>query len=123
MISLRDVTYTYPNTDVPVLCDLSLGLEEGDFLLVIGASGAGKSTLLRCLNGLIPHFYGGVLRGEIRVDGRDPVAEEPRGMSDLVGSVFQDPEAQFVVDSVEDELAFAMENHNLPQSLMRKRVE
>jgi energy-coupling factor transporter ATP-binding protein EcfA2 len=123
VISLRDVTYTYPNTDVPVLCDLSLELEEGDFLLVIGASGVGKSTLLRCLNGLIPHFYGGVLRGEIRVAGRDPVAEEPRGMSDLVGFVFQDPEAQFVVDSVEDELAFAMENHNLPQFLMRKRVE
>jgi len=123
LISLRDVTYTYPNTDVPVLCDLSLELEEGDFLLVIGASGAGKSTLLRCLNGLIPHFYGGVLQGDIRVAGRDPVAEEPRGMSDLVGFVFQDPEAQFVVDSVEDELAFAMENHNLPQSLMRKRVE
>jgi energy-coupling factor transport system ATP-binding protein len=98
-------------------------VEEGDFLLVIGASGAGKSTLLRCLNGLIPHFYGGILRGEIRVDGRDPVAEEPRGMSDLVGFVFQDPEAQFVVDLVEDELAFAMENHNLPQALMRKRLE
>jgi energy-coupling factor transporter ATP-binding protein EcfA2 len=123
VISLRDVTYTYPNTEVPVLRDLSLGVEEGDFLLVIGASGAGKSTLLRCLNGLIPHFYGGILRGEIRVDGRDPIAEEPRGMSDLVGFVFQDPEAQFVVDLVEDELAFAMENHNLPQALMRKRLE
>jgi energy-coupling factor transport system ATP-binding protein len=123
VISLRDVTYSYPNTEVPVLRDLSLELEEGDSLLVIGASGAGKSTLLRCLNGLIPHFYGGILRGEIRVAGRDPVAEEPRGMSDLVGFVFQDPEAQFVVDSVEDELAFAMENHNLAQFLMRKRVE
>jgi energy-coupling factor transporter ATP-binding protein EcfA2 len=123
MISLRDVTYTYPNAEVPVLRDLSLEVEEGDFLLVIGVSGAGKSTLLRCLNGLIPHFYGGALRGEIQVDGCDPVVEEPRGMSDLVGFVFQDPEAQFVVDSVEDELAFAMENHNLPQSLMRKRVE
>jgi energy-coupling factor transport system ATP-binding protein len=123
VISLRDVTYTYPNTEVPVLRDLSLEVEEGDFLLVIGASGAGKSTLLRCLNGLIPHFYGGVLRGELRVGGRDPIAEEPRGMSDLVGFVFQDPEAQLVVDLVEDELAFAMENHNLPQPLMRKRVE
>lgn len=123
VISLRDVTYTYPNTGVPVLHNLSLEVEEGDFLLVIGASGAGKSTLLRCLNGLIPHFYGGVLQGEIRVAGRDPVAEEPRGMSDVVGFVFQDPEAQFVVDLVEDELAFAMENHNLPQVLMRKRVE
>ncbi len=123
MISLQDVTYTYPNTEVPVLRDLSLEVEEGDFLLVMGASGAGKSTLLRCLNGLVPHFYGGVLRGKIRVAGRDPVAEEPRGMSDLVGFVFQDPEAQFVVLSVEDELAFAMENHNLPQISMRRRVE
>jgi energy-coupling factor transporter ATP-binding protein EcfA2 len=123
VISLRGVTYTYPNTEMPVLRDLSLEVEEGDFLLVIGASGAGKSTLLRCLNGLIPHFYGGVLRGKIQVAGRDPLAEEPRGMSDLVGFVFQDPEAQFVVDLVEDELAFAMENHNLPQALMRKRVE
>jgi len=123
VIELRNVTYSYPDSEAPVLRDLSLRVEEGEFLLVIGASGAGKSTLLRCLNGLVPHFYGGVFRGEVRVAGHDPVAESPRGMSSLVGFVFQDPEAQFVVDVVEDELAFAMENHNLPQSLMRKRVE
>jgi len=123
MIELRNVTYSYPDSKAPVLRNLSLRVEEGEFLLVIGVSGAGKSTLLRCLNGLVPHFYGGAFQGEVRVAGRDPVATSPRGMSDLVGFVFQDPEAQFVVDVVEDELAFAMENHNLPQSLMRKRVE
>ncbi|HID87958.1 MAG TPA: ABC transporter ATP-binding protein, partial [Anaerolineae bacterium] len=123
MIELRNVTYSYPDGEAPVLRDLSLRVEEGEFLLVIGASGAGKSTLLRCLNGLVPHFYGGAFQGEVRVAGRDPVAASPRGMSSLVGFVFQDPEAQFVVDVVEDELAFAMENHNLPQPLMRKRVE
>jgi energy-coupling factor transport system ATP-binding protein len=90
---------------------------------VIGPSGAGKSTLLRCLNGLVPHFYGGTITGRVAVDGRDPVALGPRGMADLVGFVLQDPEAQFVVDKVEDVLAFALENQGLAPIVMRKRVE
>jgi len=106
-----------------VLSDLGLQVEEGEMLLVIGPSGSGKSTLLRCLNGLVPHFYGGRWSGNLRVADRDPVALGPRGMSDVVGFVLQDPEAQFVVDTVEAELAFAMENQGLEQPLMRKRVE
>ncbi|MEJ2210320.1 MAG: ATP-binding cassette domain-containing protein, partial [Anaerolineae bacterium] len=81
------------------------------------------STFLRCLNGLVPHFYGGTIAGPVRVDGCDPVALGPRGMADLVGFVLQDPEAQFVVDRVEDELAFALENQGLDPLRMRKRVE
>jgi energy-coupling factor transporter ATP-binding protein EcfA2 len=123
VIELREVTYSYPGNKLPVLRDLSLEVAEGEFLLVIGASGSGKSTLLRSFNGLVPHFYGGTFLGQIRVAGRDPLAEGPRGMSNAVGFVLQDPESQFVVDSVEDELAFAMENHNLEPSVMRKRVE
>jgi energy-coupling factor transport system ATP-binding protein len=123
MIELRNVTYAYPDAHAPVLRNLALQVEEGEFLLVIGASGSGKSTLLRCVNGLVPHFYGGTFHGRIDVAGRDPVKEGPRGMSAVVGFVLQDPESQFVVDSVEDELAFAMENHNLDQTVMRKRVE
>lgn len=123
MITFEGVTYAYPETQTPVLDDLHLEIREGDFVLVVGPSGSGKSTLLRCLNGLVPHFYGGEIGGAIRVAGRDPIRSQPRQMSSAVGFVFQDPESQFVMDTVENELAFGMENHNLPQTLMRKRVE
>jgi energy-coupling factor transport system ATP-binding protein len=123
MIELTDVTYHYPGQELAALHSISLSVSAGEFLLVVGPSGAGKSTLLRCLNGLVPHFHGGTIQGQVRVAGRDPIAFGPRGMSDVVGFVFQDPEAQFVTQRVEDELAFAMENHNLPQITMRKRVE
>ena len=106
-----------------MLADFSLSIQPGEFVLVVGPSGAGKSTFLRSLNGLVPHFYGGRWAGRASVFGRDPVGHAPRGMADLVGFVFQDPEAQFAVDTVEDELAFAMENFGLPQATMRKRVE
>lgn len=123
LIELSHITYTYPDQPRPALADFSVAIRPGEFVLVIGPSGSGKSTFLRCLNGLVPHFYGGRWAGRADILGRDPLALAPRGMADLVGFVFQDPEAQFVVDTVEDELAFAMENFALPLATMRKRVE
>ncbi len=123
MITFTNVTYTYPDAQEPVLKGLNLKIDDGEFVLVVGASGTGKSTWLRCLNGLVPHFTGGTISGSIRVQGQDPVDVQPRQMSTVVGFVFQDPEAQCVVDTVESELVFAMENHNVPQATMRKRVE
>ncbi len=123
MIALDHFSFQYTGAATPTLSDVSLRLPQGAFVLVIGPSGAGKSTFLRSLNGLTPHFYGGSVSGTVRVDGRDPVVLAPKGMSDLVGMVFQDPESGFVVDVVEDELAFALENWALPQDVMRKRVE
>jgi energy-coupling factor transport system ATP-binding protein len=123
MIRLEHLSYRYPGSTSPILEDLSFEVREGEFLLVIGPSGSGKSTLLRCLNGLVPHFYGGQISGRTIVDGRDPLALGPRGMAGTVGFVLQDPEAQFVVDRVEDELAFALENQGLDPIVMRKRVE
>ena len=123
MIEFDRVSYTYPGSARPAIADLSLKVEEGAFVLVAGPSGSGKSTLLRCINGLVPHFHGGTWQGCVRVAGRDTREHEPRALSDVVGFVFQDPEAQMVVEIVEDELVFGMENLHLDPRLMRRRVE
>ncbi|HMT22109.1 MAG TPA: ATP-binding cassette domain-containing protein, partial [Promineifilum sp.] len=92
-------------------------------MLVAGPSGSGKSTLLRCLNGLVPHFTGGVLAGEGSVYGHDIVRAGPRLLSRVVGFVAQDPESQSVLDHVEREVAFALEQAAIPPAEMRVRVE
>jgi len=117
------VTFSYPEAAAPALSDVSLDIEAGQFTLIIGPSGSGKSTLLRCINGLVPHFSGGKFSGRVTVNGLDTRDHAPRDMASVVGFVFQAPEAQFVTERVEDELAFALENAGAPQLTMRKRVE
>ena len=73
-IDFDGVTYQYPGSTVAALHDVCLSLAAGEFVLVMGPSGGGKSTMLRCLNGLVPHFYGGTFAGHVSVLGRDPVA-------------------------------------------------
>jgi len=123
MIEICDLSFSYPGAIRPVLRGVSLQVPEGELCLVIGLSGSGKSTLLRCINGLVPHFSGGSLSGLIRVNGFDPVRLSPREMSQMVGFVFQDPEAQFVVDRVEDEIAFSLENTGIPNEDMEIRMK
>lgn len=123
MITFEQVTFSYPKQPKPALQTISLQIDAGEFALLVGASGAGKSTLLRLINGLAPHFSGGQLSGRLTVHGLDPVQATPQTMSRHVGFVFQDPEAQFVTDRVEDELAFALEQAALPAPAMRVRVE
>ncbi len=122
-VTFDRVTFFYPDAAAPALQDVSLDIAAGQFTLVVGPSGSGKSTLLRCINGLVPHFSGGKFAGRVVVDGHNTREHPTRDMASVVGFVFQDPEAQFVTERVEDELAFALENAGVPPLTMRKRVE
>ncbi|WP_439673961.1 ABC transporter ATP-binding protein [Embleya sp. MST-111070] len=123
MIEFRDVTITYADAPAPALRDVQLIIPEGELCLVVGRTGAGKSTLLGAINGLVPHFTGGTLRGSVRVDGIETRTQPPREFAHLVGVVGQDPLAGFVTDTVEEELAYGMEQLAIPSAVMRKRVE
>ena len=123
MIDFDDVTFRYRPDDPAVLEHVELHIDEGELCLLVGQTGSGKSTLLRMINGLVPHFTGGHLRGRVRVAGRDTRDHPPRELADVVGVVLQDPMSGFVTDMVEDELAYGMESLGLPGDVMRKRVE
>ena len=123
MIRFEDVTVTYDGASAPVLSNVDLHIPEGELVLVVGRTGSGKSTLLRCVNGLVPHFTGGTLRGRVTVAGRDTRTHPPRELADVVGVVPQDPLSGFVTDIVEDELAYGMESIGLAPDVMRRRVE
>jgi energy-coupling factor transport system ATP-binding protein len=122
MIQFHELTYQYPGATRPILQGISFTIQQNELVLVTGASGSGKSTLLRCVNGLVPHFSGGVLSGSVLVNGLNPVSLGPQQMSLQVGCVFQDPESQFVMDQVEDEIAFSLENAAIPRSEMQRRI-
>ena len=123
MIKFSNVSLIYPNSTTTVLENLNLEIAEGEMVLVIGPTGSGKSSLLRLINGLVPHHTGGILAGDVSVDGTSTQLVKPGGMSHLIGIVGQNPLNGFVTDTVEEELAFGMENLNLPNDVMRKRVE
>jgi energy-coupling factor transport system ATP-binding protein len=123
MIELRDIGFTYDGAARPVLEGLGLSVDEGELVLVSGRTGVGKSTLLGVLTGLVPRFSGGTLSGDVLVDGRSVVHTAPRERADVVGYVGQDPAAGFVTDTVEEELAYGMEQLGLPGDTMRRRVE
>jgi energy-coupling factor transport system ATP-binding protein len=117
------VAFRYPDAPRPALTDVTVDIEEGTFALAVGPTGAGKSTFLRATNGLVPHFTGGTFAGRVLTAGRDTLAHAPRRLADVVGFVPQDPRASFVLDRVEDELAYGMENLGVDPSHMRRRVE
>jgi len=110
MIEFRKVSFRYGGTASPAISQIDLHVSRGDYLLVAGPSGSGKSTLLRCVNGLVPHFYGGEMSGTVVVDGIDTRPSDIGRLSQIVGMVFQDPESQFVTTSVRSEMDFGQEN-------------
>lgn len=122
-VALDGVSFQYPGVAEPSLRNVDLQIHEGELILVIGPTGSGKTTFLRSINGLVPHFSGGLLRGRVSVVGRDTEHNAPRELADLIGFVPQDPADSFVCDTVEEELAYAMENLGIAPVVMRRRVE
>lgn len=123
IIDIQDLSYVWPESDIPALRSMEWQLSRGDFALLIGRSGSGKSTLLRTLNGLIPHFSGGTFGGNVSVNGLNTRNVAPRDLAKHVGFVFQDPEAQLLTSRVVDDIAFSLEQLGVPPQTMRKRVE
>ena len=117
------VTLRYAGSPLPAIRSASFALQEGELVVVTGRTGSGKTTLLGAVNGTVPHFTGGHLSGRVSVFGHDTRTHRPRDLATVVGVVRQDPLAGFVTDTVEEELAYTLEQLALDPAAMRRRVE
>lgn len=122
-IQLDNITYFYPNSKEPVLNNVTLHVDYGEFVVIAGPSGGGKSTLCRIIAGLIPHLYGGKLSGKVYIDGLDINVLDVKSIIERVGIVFQNPENQIVNIVVEEELVFLLENLLYTRNEIRARLE
>ncbi len=115
--------FQYAEETSPTLRQTEGHISKGRCVVLCGGSGCGKSTLLRCMNGLIPQFYEGELKGFCRLNGRDTEGLSIGEIGELAASVFQDPRSQFFTVNSSNEVAFGLENHCLPQEQIRQRVD
>lgn len=114
VIEIRNVSFTYPGSELPVLNQVNLTIEPGSFTAIIGGNGSGKSTLCKLLNGLIPHYYSGDFEGEVHIHGQSTAQKTVAQLSRRVGYVYQDFDNQLVRPTVLDEACFAPLNYGLP---------
>jgi len=122
MIEIQELTFKYAESKKNALENISLDIQKGDFVGIIGESGAGKTTLCSCLNGLIPHHYTGDFYGSIKIEGQDTFDIKPDKLALKLGSVFQDIESQIVSYFVEDEILFGLENFGVPADQLEQRI-
>jgi len=123
VLTFEHVTYHYPGAPGAALDDVSLAIEPGQLCLLAGLSGQGKSTLLRAAAGLVPHFHGGRFAGRVALAGLDTREHGPARLGTLAGSLFQDPETQLVMSSVNAELALALESRGHSAAAVARGVE
>ncbi|GHO46658.1 ABC transporter ATP-binding protein [Ktedonospora formicarum] len=115
----KAAAHSYPS----IIENISFQVAAGELLLIAGPSGSGKSTLIRCLNGLIPNSYKGVLKGKIQLQSRSTRGLKLRDLAPYIGTMLQDPDKQVVGSTVEQEVAFGLENLGTPRAEMRQRIQ
>ncbi len=118
----KDVSYKYPRSEDFVLRDINLEVHKGEFLGLIGPTGAGKTSLCLALNGIVPQFYGGRFFGSVHIGNLDTVEHPISALANYVGQVFEDPETQLISTSVENEVAFALENLKVEREVIIERI-
>ncbi len=121
-LSIRNLTFRYRIREQAAIHNINFDLNPGELMLLAGSSGCGKTTLMRCINGLIPRTYHGDLEGEITLMGRPAGEMSMAELSQIVGTLLQDPERQIVGSYVLNDVAFGLENLALSRSEMEKRV-
>ena len=123
IISFEDRTYSYLNCKEPAIQNINLTISPGEIILIAGPSGCGKSTLLRSINGLIPHMYPGNSSGKVSIDGLSVDKTSITEIAKKVGFVFQNPENQIFMFSVERDVAFGLENLGVQREKIREKVD
>jgi energy-coupling factor transporter ATP-binding protein EcfA2 len=121
-IETKNLSFTYAGGEKPSMENVNLSIEKGEFVILTGPSGCGKTTLCRCLNGLIPNFYSGELKGDLVVDGLNVEGRSTAELATHVGFVFQNPENQLFSLSVERDVAFGLENLGVAKEEAIERV-
>ena len=123
ILEIDGLSFRYPDSPKRAVEDFQLTVPEGEIVVLAGPSGCGKSTLLRAVNGLIPHMYGGDYSGDVKVGGASVKESGMRDLAQRVGFLFQNPENQIFMFTVERDVAFGLENLGVSRGEMRERVD
>ena len=123
IIKFNDFSFKYSSSDTNILENINLSIESNEITVLAGPTGCGKSTLLKSIVGLIPNMYDGEYSGDVIVDGIKVRNAEIKEIAKRVGFVFQNPENQIFMFSVERDIAFGLENLGIEQGIIKERIE
>lgn len=123
IIEFQNFSFQYYSQAEPTLHDINLKIYPGEKILIVGPSGSGKSTIGHCLNGLIPFSYKGEIKGSLKINGQETKDLDIFSLSKMIGTVLQDSDGQFVGLTAGEDIAFALENDNIPHAEMKTRVQ
>jgi len=122
-VVVQNLSFQYRPSGPAIIKNIDFRIEQGEMTVLMGLSGCGKSTLCSCLSGIVPHYWGGVMEGNVFINNKNTRDVKLSNMAFELGMVFQDPDTQLFSPTVEDEIAFAPENMCLPPQQIRQRVD